>query len=192
MTDFNNLLELAVHLGAEEAVLINAADIIVKDELAKMCFEPRCEGYGNSLSCPPLVRGPEAFRKFQPEYKKALVFKLEVPTDVAMTLERNEVLALIHEISARVETSARQQGLKRAKGFAGGSCKALFCSDYPECRVLDEKKPCRNPHIARESMSGYGIDVTQLMTTAGWEQQRRDKNNPAAATVTFAGLVLID
>jgi len=192
MTDFTNLLELAVHLGAGDAVLINAADITVKNELAKMCFEPRCEGYGNSLSCPPFVRGPEAFRKFQPEYKKALVFKLEVPMDVAMTLERNEVLALIHEISARVETAARKQGLTRAKAFAGGSCKALFCADYPECRVLDEKKPCRNPHIARESMSGYGIDVTKLMTTAGWEQKRWDKNNKADATVTFAGMILLD
>jgi predicted metal-binding protein len=192
MNDFSELLELAVHLGAGDAVLINAADIVVKDELAKMCFEPRCEGYGNSLSCPPLVRGPEAFRKFQPEYENALVFKLEVPMDVAMTLERNEVLALIHEISARVEAAARKQGFERAKAFAGGSCKALFCADYPECRVLDEKKPCRNPHIARESMSGYGIDVTKLMTTAGWEQQRWDKNNKENATVTFAGMVLLD
>lgn len=192
MNNYTNLIELALHLGAGDAVLINAADICVKDELAKMCFEPRCEGYSNSLSCPPYVRGPEAFRKFQPEYEKALVFKLEVPMDVAMTLERNEVLALIHEISARVETAARKQGLAQAKAFSGGSCKALFCADYPECRVLDEKKPCRNPHIARESMSGYGIDVTKLMTTAGWEQQRWDKNNQADATVTFAGMVLLD
>ena len=192
MTDFTNLIELACHLGAGDAVLINADDIVIKDELAGMCFEPRCEGYGNSLSCPPFVRGPEAFRKFQPEYDKALVFKLEVPMDVAMTLERNEVLGLIHEISARVETAARKQGLARAKAFAGGSCKALFCADYPECRVLDEKKPCRNPHIARESMSGYGIDVTMLMTTAGWEQQQWDKNNKEDATVTFSGMVLLD
>jgi hypothetical protein len=41
-------------------------------------------------------------------------------------------------------------------------------------------------------MSGYGIDVTKLMTTAGWEQQRWDKNNKENATVTFAGMVLLD
>ena len=189
MPDFTNLITLAGQLGADAAVLIKAADIVVKDELARLCREPRCEGLGNSPSCPPYVGGPEAFRKMQKEYEAALAFKVEVPMDVAMSIERNEVLALIHEIGAKVETAARTQGAERAKAFAGGSCKALFCADYPECRVLDEKKPCRNPHLARESMSGYGIDVGKMMATAGWEQKGRKKGD---AVVTFAGLVLLD
>ena len=190
MNNFTNLLELAGQLGADEAVLIAPQEIVVKDELAKLCREPRCEGLGNSLSCPPYVGGPAAFRKLQTKYKKALVFKVAVPMDVAMSIERNEVLALIHEIGAKIESAAKTQGAERAKAFAGGSCKALFCADYPECRVLDEKKPCRNPHLARESMSGYGIDVAQMMATAGWEQSGRMQKNDA--TVTFSGLVLLD
>ena len=190
MNDFSTLLELAGQLGADDAVLITVTDIVVKDELANLCREPRCEGLGNSLSCPPYVGGPAAFRKMQSEYKKALVFKLAVPMDIAMSIERNEVLALIHEIGAKIESAAKTQGAERAKAFAGGSCKALFCADYPECRVLDEKKPCRNPHLARESMSGYGIDVAKMMATAGWEQSGMAQKGDA--TVTFSGLVLLD
>ncbi|MCK5680698.1 DUF2284 domain-containing protein [bacterium] len=189
MNDFSNLIELACHLGAGTANLIAVSDIIVKDELAGMCREPRCEGLGRSLSCPPEVGGPEAFRKLKTTHNNALVFKVEVPMDVAMSIERNEVLALIHEIGAQVEWAAQEQGATSAKAFAGGSCKVLFCADYPECRVLDEKKPCRNPHLARESMSGYGIDVAKLMATAGWKQKLAQKDD---ATVTFVGLVLLD
>ena len=190
MLDFTALLKLAGELGADDAALITVTDIVVKDELATLCREPRCEGLGNSLSCPPYVGGPDAFRKMQSEYEKALVFKVSVPMDVAMSIERNEVLALIHEIGAKIEYAAKAQGAGRAKAFAGGSCKALFCADYPECRVLDEEKTCRNPHLARESMSGYGIDVAKMMATAGWEHSGRMQKGDA--TVTFSGLVLID
>ncbi len=190
MRNFLDLLELARHLGAVDATLIEVKDIVVRDELAGMCLEPRCDGYGRSLSCPPQVAGPQGFREMMPEYNKALVFKLEVPKEVAFSFERNEVLALIHEIGAEVETAARKMGAIQARAFAGGSCKELFCADYPECRVLDEGKPCRNPHLARPSMSGHGIDVGKLMETAGWPHNSVIAKD--GATATFTGLVLLE
>ena len=190
MNKFSDLLELACHLGAGAATLIKVEDIVVRDELAGMCLNPRCEGYGRSLSCPPQVAGPQGFREMKADYTTALVFKLEVPKAVAFSFERNEVLALIHEIGARVEKVAREHGAVKARAFAGGSCKELFCADYPECRVLDEGKACRNPDLARPSMSGHGIDVSKLMETAGWSQKLVvDKDEPMA---TFTGLVLLD
>ena len=190
MNKFSDLLELARHLGATDATLIAVKDIVVKDELARMCREPRCEGYGRSMSCPPHVAGPQAFREMMPDYTQALVFAVEVPMAVALSSERSEVLGLIHEIAARTESAAREQGAVKAKAFAGGSCKELFCSAYAECRVLDEGKACRNPHLARPSMSGYGIDVGKLMERAGWPQNSSASKEDA--TVTFVGLVLLD
>ncbi len=185
-----DLLDLARHLGAADAILIEVKDIVVKDELAGMCLEPRCDGYGRSLSCPPHVAGPQGFREMMPDYDKALVFKLEVPKEVSFSFERNEVLALIHEIGAGVETAARKMGMTKARAFAGGSCKELFCADYPKCRVLDEGKACRNPHLARPSMSGHGVDVSKLMEAAGWPQKSvLDKSESMA---TFTGLVLLE
>lgn len=190
MSDFASLLDLALHLGANDAVIIDAAAIVVQDKFARMCFEPRCDGYGRSMSCPPHVGGPEAMRKMVLEHDKALVFKVEVPKEVAFSFERNEVLALIHEIGAGVEKAARKQGMTKALAFAGGSCKELFCADFPECRVLDERKSCRNPHKARPSMSGHGVDVACLLESAGWPQSSVvDKESSLA---TFTGLVLLE
>ena len=190
MNNFSGLLDLARHLGALDAVLIAVKDIVVKDELAGMCREPRCEGFGRSMSCPPHVAGPQAFREMMQDYTQALIFAVEVPTAVALSSDRSEVLGLIHGIAARIESTAREQGVVKAKAFAGGSCKELFCSAYAECRVLDEGKACRNPHQARPSMSGYGISVGKLTEIAGWAQ-----NIPVAkedATITFVGLILLD
>ena len=190
MNKFSDLLELACHLGAADATLIEVKDIVVKDEFAGMCLEPRCDGWGRSMSCPPHVVGPQGFREMMADYGKALVFKLEVPKEVSFSFERNEVLALIHEIGAGVERSARKMGATKARAFAGGSCKELFCADYPECRVLDVGRTCRNPYLARPSMSGHGIDVGKLMETAGWSQKSvADKDESMA---TFTGLVLLE
>ncbi len=189
MIKFSDLLDLACQLGATAATLIEVKDIVVKDELAGMCLEPRCDGYGRSLSCPPQVAGPQGFREMMHDYGKALVFKIEVPREVAFSFERNEVLALVHEIGSGVERAARELGAAQARAFAGGSCKELFCADYPECRVLDEGKACRNPHLARPSMSGYGIDVGKLMGTAGWSPDFVVTKE--VATATFSGLILL-
>lgn len=62
----NDLQELrtgACRAGATEAAIVAAKDIVVEDELAERCRQPRCENYGLSRSCPPHVAGPVAFRK---------------------------------------------------------------------------------------------------------------------------------
>ncbi len=192
MIDFSSLSAVARELGATDVALIDPAEIVVKEELARMCLEPRCDGYGRSMSCPPHVGGPEAMRKWCREYKQALVFLVEVPREVAMSFERNEVLALIHEIASGVERAATKLGADKARAFAGGSCKELFCSQYPECRVLDEKKPCRNPHLARPSMSGHGIDVARLQALAGWSLPDPKEKPKAGSMAHFTGLVLLD
>jgi predicted metal-binding protein len=191
MDEFKELTDLARYLGASDTAVIDPAEIVIEERFARMCVEPRCRGYGQSLSCPPHVDGPQALRRRLPDFHAALVFKVDVPRDAAFSSERNEVLALIHEIAAGVEIAARNQEFGKARGFAGGSCKELFCADYPACRVLDEGKACRNPQRARPSMSGYGIDVARLLATAGWPPAARQEKD-AAGLITFTGLVLLD
>jgi predicted metal-binding protein len=54
MADAAHLLEHARRLGASEAVLLATEEVVVKEELAARCREPRCENYGLSfrLSAP--------------------------------------------------------------------------------------------------------------------------------------------
>ncbi len=73
--------------------------------------------------------------------------------------ERKGVMQLLHQIVAAVEQKAIEMGFEKAKAFAGGSCKELFCDDQEKCCVVAENKPCRHIAFARPSMSGFGIDI---------------------------------
>jgi len=106
--------------------------------------------------------------------------------------ERKGVMQLLHHIVAAVEKKAIETGLEKSKAFAGGSCKDLFCEDQETCCVVAENKPCHISH-ARPSMSGFGIDVTQLMLSSGWPAPKAEKTTLPAkdATSWVAGLIML-
>lgn len=192
--NFTKLIELARRLGAGDAAMIPAAEISAEDDLAKLCLDAPCEHYGMSAGCPPHVAGPCWFRDLLKGRSWALVFKIEVPSRLLLSEQRREVFGLLHQIAAAVEQSAVQMGYHASKGFAGGSCKDLFCRDRRECRVVAEGRPCRNPDRARPSLSGFGINVSKLMHAAGWILNRvggPTDGTTASGTGTVCGLVLL-
>jgi predicted metal-binding protein len=191
--DLADLIELACRLGASSAKMISSADICVEEDLARLCREPLCESYGLSAGCPPHVSGPNGFRQLLRDYKQALVFKIDVPSEALFSDERREVLGLLHEIAAGIEQSAIQMGYRNSRAYVAGSCKRIFCQDQPDCRVVSEKGKCRNPDLARPSMSGFGVNVSKLMQAAGWAMKRSTKKteSDADSTGTLCGLVLI-
>ena len=83
-------------------------------------------------------------------------------------------MKLLHQIVAAVERKAVATGFGNAKGFAGGSCKELFCENREYCCVLKENKTCPHTESARPSISGFGIDAVQLMKSSGWSAKRAD------------------
>jgi len=188
------LTKRALDLGATGAKLIAADDIVVRDELADRCLEPGCEHYGKSKSCPPNVAGPAIFKKRLNTFDRAVFFKIDVPSDILSSSERLEVFRLLHTTAAGIEQAALEMGFKRALGFAGGSCKELFCPDQRECQALSDKGTCRNPDQARPSMSGFGIDVASLFKTAGWKMNWVFDDNGRTKTkmANVCGLVLIE
>lgn len=163
----NDLIQLAYRSGAGEVGIIRADDVPVEDRLANVCREIRCEAYGLSPSCPPHVSGPSGFRKLIKKSLHAVVIRIDIPSSVMFSNERKEVMQLLHEIVSSVEQAAIRIGYTESKAFAGGSCKNIFCSKHAECRVLSEQGECRNPQYARPSMSGFGINVLNLMQKAG-------------------------
>jgi len=192
--DFTDLVELACRLGAGDAAMVPAAAVPVEDSLARLCSDPPCGNYGTSAGCPPHVAGPPGFRKLLRECEWALIFRIEVPSSVLLSEERREVFRRLHEIAAEVERRAVQMGFHKSRGFAGGSCRELFCRDQEVCRVTAEGGPCRNPHHARPSISGFGVNVSKLMGAAGWAMNRvggenQKDGNPGTGTV--CGLVLV-
>jgi predicted metal-binding protein len=191
--DLKELTKLACRLGATNAKVISTSEISIEDGLANLCREPQCENYGLSASCPPHVAGPSGFRRLLENFVQAVVFKIDVPSEILLSSNRREVFRTLHEIAASIEHSAVEMGYNNSRAYAGGSCKRLFCYDYTYCRVLKEKGECRNPRQARPSMSGFGINVSKLMQVAGWTMRRvnQDTGGDKISMGTVCGLVLI-
>jgi len=188
------LTQEAKRMGATASTIISSKEIQVKDNLAALCNgEYACPNYGLAASCPPYVKGPVEFRKWQAQSDYSITVRIELPTSVMFSDERKGVMQLLHHIVATVEQKAMEKGFKKSKGFAGGSCKELFCDDQENCRVIVEGKPCRNNEISRPSMSGFGIDVTQLMKSSGWAAPKAEKSNLSDKDTTswVAGLILL-
>lgn len=190
---FQELIQSAHRLGATEAGIISTSDISVEDDLARLCHEPRCKHYGLSANCPPHVSGPSGFRKLLKNFEQALVFKIEVPSEILLSDEHDEIFRLLHEIAAAIEREAVRMGYFNSRAYAGGSCKQLFCQDHPHCRVLKEGGKCWHPDRARPSMSGFGINVSKLIRAAGWSMNRviPEAKSITSPMGTICGLVLI-
>ena len=189
----NRLTQRACQLGASDAGAISTTEISVEEDLANLCREPGCENYGLSASCPPYVAGPDGFRKLLNTFKYAVVFKIDVPSEILFSDERRDIFRLLHEIAASIEQSAIDMGFHDSNAYAGGSCKQIFCRDHPDCRVLAENGKCRNPLFARPSMSGFGINVLKLKKAAGWMSNKtpRDTDPDTVSMETVCALVLI-
>src|SRR5208337_5510679 len=92
--ELRDLIQLAGRLGATDAKVIGTEEIVIEDNLARLCAEPRCENYGLSAKCPPNVSGPDGFRKLLQNYRQAVVFKIDVPSEVLFSNERMEEFGL--------------------------------------------------------------------------------------------------
>lgn len=188
------LLIAACRAGATAAVILAAGDIVVEPELADRCLQPRCENYGLSMSCPPHVAGPQAFCRLLLDYSHALFFRIDVAAAMLYSSDNRQLFQTLHAVTAEIEHLAVELGFVAARGYAGDSCKRLFCPDEKECRALTDAATCRHPQTARPSMSGFGINVGALLRKAGWEKrmgkldggQRGDEE-----IVSVCGLVLL-
>jgi predicted metal-binding protein len=192
--NIEDLARKAIEHGATSSTIISSKEIQVKEELAALCNgEFICPNYGRGAGCPPYVEGPVEFQKWQAESEYSITVKIELPTSVMFSSERNNVMRLLHQIVSTVEIKAIEAGFTQSKGFAGGSCRELFCDDQKDCSVIAEGKLCRYIERARPSMSGFGIDVSLLMQASGWSGAIADQStlsdNDKMSWV--AGLILL-
>ncbi|MCP4119892.1 MAG: DUF2284 domain-containing protein [Desulfobacteraceae bacterium] len=187
------ILAHAATLGISGVSIIEPGQVPVDNKFIEFCKSPGCPGYGSSMSCPPHVKGPDWFREYLKTFGQVLVFKFDVPTRILLSEERHEVTRVIHETASGLELFALANGYGRAKGFAGGSCKLVFCNEYLGCRVLTGTGGCRNPDKARQSMSGMGVDFLELTKLLGWKMEIITQTTDAEEVKTgmMAGMVLM-
>ena len=190
--NLTKLQEYATELGAQSSALLAANVITIRNELAALCQKPGCPNFGLAASCPPHVGGPQAFLKDLESFIHALLFRVHAKKSEVFSAKVHEVMGGVHVIAASLEKRALELGFSRARAYAGGSCKKIFCQDHPNCQVVAQNGPCRNPDLARPSMSGFGIDVSALTKAAGWPMLVRNADSTRDdSTIPLYGLVII-
>jgi len=189
----DKIIRHSFELGVSDAQMVSVEKISIEAHLVKLCEEPRCNGYGQSASCPPNVMKPDRFREHLRQYESALVFKFDVPPEMLLRDDRREINKVIHETAAGIETFARNRGYKNSEGLAAGSCKRLFCDKHEKCNILSNAGDCRFPNLARPSMSGLGINFFELAKVLGWQISKitRDSHPDDIPMGLMAGMVLI-
>ncbi len=128
-----------------------------------------CDGYGQTLVCPPFSPTPQQMREVLDSYRRAVLIHFTRGTRIKATI-------------VELERDFFLRGAWKAFGLGAGSCS--LCE---ECNL--EKKQCRNPEHARPAMEACGIDVFSTVKKAGFpiEVVRTKSQCP-----NYYGLILID
>jgi predicted metal-binding protein len=162
----NELVKLAVGMGALDAKLIDSKDIVVRDWVRLKC-QYGCGMYGKSLACPPRSPSPEQMRQILSGYSSAILMRL--PDESMAT----------HDMIAKLERSIFLKGYYRAFGLPAGPCNRC-----EKCNL----EHCAHPRLARPSLEACGIDVYATARKNGFSidvrKTRREKP-------TYFGLVLL-
>jgi predicted metal-binding protein len=205
ISDFIFLEKKALELGAVEAKVIPANDVVVEDRVVLKC-KTGCDDYGSKLCCPPYAPSVDEFRKMLKDYHYALFMKFRSESKTDDDVSKNLLRYLYDpEISCelkekaqkfyadwsedakrillavlKLEQTAFNSGYAFAVGFMTGSC--ILC---PKCNM--STKVCTHPTMMRFPEHAVGINMIKTAEKAGSSVKFPIKGRPEPT-----GLLLID
>ncbi len=155
----------SARVGATDAKVIRADDVVVDERVRAKCRYPTCPSYNTNMNCPPHTMELDEFRTLLGKYRYGILFKIDV-TSGSMDDFKIANRRTLMNILWRTESAAFYDGHYFATGFGGTNCKDIFCPNL-ECAAL-AGKGCRNEFKARPGMHGMGIDVFSMAAQVGW------------------------
>lgn len=202
---FDFLKTLALELGAVDAKIIPACQVVIEDRVVLKC-RVGCTNYGKTLVCPPYTPTAEEFRKIVSEYSYAMFMKFKsraeadsevlknlLITDTDPTVNetvkkkvaqfwqtwKDEKLKMLQAV-VDLEKAAMNKGYSLAMAFVSGHCQ--LCE---KCNT--QTRICAHPNLARYSEDAVGVNVKKTAQNAGISVTFPFEKNPDS----FA-LLLID
>jgi len=158
-----------------DARIISPADVETAAWVRLKC-KFGCDGYGQTLVCPPYTPTPQQMREVLDSYKRAVLMHFENKTKVKST--EDEIKTTVVEL----ERDFFLRGAWKVLGLGAGSCS--LCK---ECNLKEQL--CRHAEQARPAMEACGIDVFSTVKKVGFpiEVVRTRGQCP-----NYYGLILVD
>ena len=154
--------------GVESAMIISPSEVVMAPWVRLKC-QFGCDGYGQSLVCPPFTPSSEQMRKVLDTYSRGILIHFDSDADVKA-------------IVAVIDRDIFLRGAWKAFGLGAGPC--YFCKNCPV-----EQARCQHSEKARPSMEACGIDVFSTIKKTDFhiEVVRSRKQCP-----NYYSLVLVD
>lgn len=180
-----------IELGATDAKVIRADEVVLDERVRVKCRFPTCSNYNTNMNCPPHTMDIDEVRAMLSKYRYAILAKVDV-TSGSMEDFKIANRRTLMNIVWKLESEAFYDGHYFATGFGGTSCKDTFCPTL-DCAAL-AGKGCRHPYKARPGMHAMGIDVFATAARVGWSLYPAGSSCDLSAVphLSTIGLVLID
>lgn len=141
------ILEKNLGAGIRTYRLVNPREVVTAEWVRLKC-QYGCDGYGQSLTCPPYSPSPEITRKTLDAYRCAAL------------ISGPEEWQNLRELCAHLERALFLSGYYKAFAMPSGPCEL--------CGTCPLQHPCRYPEKARPSMEACGIDVYATVRKFGF------------------------
>ena len=166
----------AIALGFSNAVPLDVATLVPRQDIRDMCSADKCRAYGKNWTCPPQCGTLSACKEKLAGYRHGILLQ---------TVGQTQKM-----IDTRAYHRTEQQHLQQFHALA-----KLLRSRYPNalclgtggCRICENcayPAPCRFPMEACSSMEGYGLFVTQVCRDNGLQYHHGEK------TITYTACIL--
>ena len=157
-----------------DARIISPADVETAPWVRLKC-KYGCDGYGQTLVCPPYTPTPRQMREILDSYKRAVLIQFE---KIKVNSKEDKIKTTVVEL----EREFFLQGAWKVFGLGAGSCN--LCK---ECNLKEQL--CRHAEQARPAMEACGIDVFSTVKKVGFpiEVVRTRGQCP-----NYYGLILVD
>lgn len=200
-SDLEKLRLRALELGADQAMAIQANNVVIDPRVRVKCSVPSCDSYGRNRMCPPNIISMEEFAKALSRYRFGLLVQFDIGYGEAemrkkfkgksledLHLDSGYVDKMTEDMRGmslalgKLEKEALYMGYRFAAALSGGCCR--LCD---ECVGPAPSAKCRHPFQARPSMEAVGIDVIATAANAGLKVEF-----PAKGKAVWTGLLLVD
>ena len=159
---------------------VSSKEIVLSEEVRKLCEKNSCGNYGRNWACPPAVESLDHFRKTLLGFDTLLIM-----TEVVRVKDSFDWKGMM---AGAKQFKDKLQALKRRIEAADADFNFLIlgagaCHLCEPCNYV-KGKPCRHPEDAIVSLEASGIDVMRLLKESGLKYYN------GKGTVTYVGGLL--